>query len=350
MLDFIKINNFGCFNKEYSVYFNKLNVIVGPNNSGKSTIFKALNLSKISIIEPKKLINWKSDYYSLVGFNEMAYNISSNFYITVKNDKCEFTLNVIGDTKKISIDKPISNEALINNLNNILYIGSYRKTIKYQNPTGRNNDQTDRADNYFTKQIQALYPDGRNIIQFLLEKSTMRDNDIQLFECWLRKIDSQIKLFKTPVVAYNTSLSTRRSDGNATKAINLHFQGNGIQNAVIIIAAVIFSPKNSTVIIEEPELYQHSTSIEILVDLFNYAVNKLGKQIIIVTHSMDIINAYCSDIGEGTPRGNQHEKANPDDFKLIIINKLLGLEKIIDYSLVNKKYSDVRNYMKNLLG
>ncbi len=39
--DFIKIKNFGCFNEEYQTNFGKPNVIVGSNNSEKSTILKA---------------------------------------------------------------------------------------------------------------------------------------------------------------------------------------------------------------------------------------------------------------------------------------------------------------------
>ena len=78
--------------------------------------------------------------------------------------------------------------------------------------------------------------------------------------------------------------------------------------------------------------------------------NNLSKQIIITTHSWEILNTYCSDIGEGTDRGTQHIKANPSDFKLIVFTENLGERKIQEYNLQNKKYSDVRTYFKQLWG
>ena len=343
MLDFIQVENFGCFDKEYTVKFNKLNVIVGPNNSGKSTIFKALNLLRACYTISFNRPCWMSDYYSLVNFDKAVYDKSQKCVISVSIDQKS---NIFYITSN-QISEDILNSSSVS-LSSIVYINSSRKLIDYQHGVG--SGYTTSTDHNFVKSTQVIHPSGQNIIQFLTEKGTQQDSDMSLFEEWLQKIDPQIKTFKTPIIKYNTSLSTNRNDGNNEKAINLHFQGNGIQNAVTIIAAIVFSPKNSTIIIEEPEVYQHSNSIEVLVDLFNYAVNELNKQIIIVTHSFEIINAYCSDIGEGTDRGNDHVKANAEDFKLIMVNKKMGPEKIKDYDLVGKKYSDVRSDFKKLLG
>ena len=349
MLDFIKVKNFGCFDEEYCMDLAKLNVIVGQNNSGKSTIFKALNLFRIGQNLGEKIF-WRSEYYSLVDFDSTAYDSSKEFSITVSSNKESKTLTV----KNNQIRWRHKNTEGIRNipqieLNNITYIDSSRKIINYQNSVGMDyQDQT--SNTMFRKEIQDIYPDGRNLIRFLVEKGTAQDSDMSLFNEWLFKIDPRIKLFKTPIVKHDSSLSITKNDGKNTKSINMHFQGNGIQNAMTIIAAVIFSPKYSTIIIEEPELFQHSNSIEVLVDLFNYAVNKLDKQIIVVTHSFEIINTYCSDIGQARSRGNDHVIANSDDFKLIVVNKSLTPEKIKEYSLKDKKYTDVRNYFKDLFG
>lgn len=91
-------------------------------------------------------------------------------------------------------------------------------------------------------------------------------------------------------------------------------------------------------------------TIEIFVDLFNHAVNNLGKQIIIITHSWDILRAYISDIGVGSTRGSQHEKANVDDFKLIVFTKKLGNEKIKDYDMRTKKFEQLVSDFKTLWG
>ena len=350
MLDFIKIQNFGCFAEEHRLNFKKLNIIVGQNNSGKSTIFKALNLFRIWQITSERSRAWDSDYYSLVDFDRVAYDSSRTFSITVGSDDKEMTLVV---QRKDTIKWISGGNEGIRNIPqielNYTYINSLRNVIAYQDSIGM--DYLTRTNNtMFTDKIQDIYPDGRNMIRFLTERWTAQDPQMELFEKWLSKLDPQIELFATPILQQQYFLSVRKNDGKTTKKINMHFQGDGIQNAITIIAAVIFSPKHSAIIIEEPELYQHGGSIEILVDLFNYAVNELDKQIIIVTHSLEIINAYCSDIGEGTERGNEHVKANKDDFELFVVDKSMSSEKIKRYNLIGKKYADVRKDFKVMLG
>ena len=58
----------------------------------------------------------------------------------------------------------------------------------------------------------------------------------------------------------------------------------------------------------------------------------------------------CKDVGEGSDRGNNHVKINPENFKLTVINEQLGAEKIQDFDLIGRKYSDVRKYFKDLWG
>ena len=353
MLDFIKVKNFGCFDVEHTIKFNKLNVIVGPNNSGKSMIFKALNLFRICSKTSRNNndIIWMSDYYSLIDFASAVYDSSKECMMSVSSNNDIEVLHITANSNEWENNTgsryPIYSSK--QKLDNILYIGPSRKLVDYTNSASAHYE-TPSGNDLFTISIQQIFPDGRNLIQFLVEKGTRQNPGMPLFEEWLFKIDPNIKNFMTPVIQGDTSLSTTRDDGNNSKEINMHFHGHGIQNAAIIIAAVIFSPKNSTIIIEEPELYQHSNSIEVLVDLFNYAVNELGKQIIIVTHSLDIINAYCSDIGEGKNRGTKHKIAKPEDFKLITIDNKSSLDKIHDYDLAGKKYTDVRDHFKTLLG
>src|SRR2546426_12136969 len=73
MLTDIQIQNLGCFDESnYSVKFNKLNVLVGPNNSGKSTIFKGLNLTRD--YSRQSQVQWNSLYYQMIDFGSAVYN------------------------------------------------------------------------------------------------------------------------------------------------------------------------------------------------------------------------------------------------------------------------------------
>ena len=160
-----------------------------------------------------------------------------------------------------------------------------------------------------------------------------------------------MSILKSPLRQNQTSIETTRDDGKTSLDVNLSLQGSGIQNAATIICGLIFSPEESTIIIEEPENYLHPRSMEVIVDLINYVVNNLNKQVIITTHSMDIINDYISDIGLAKERSNEHEKINPGFFKLFAFYKKTGEGKIIEKNLQELgKYSDARSFFKELWG
>ena len=350
MLSSITIRNFGCFDdRDYTIPFSKMNVIVGTNNSGKSTIFKGLNLLREFTMRGKLL--WNSSYYQLHDFTESVYGHDVTRLIKIEtqydepsNMGARITINEGGVQHRHTLrDNQLYQDILVPDhkqvIEKIRYFSPNRQPVSYRDTVGGSGDN-----------LQKLQPSGLDIKQFLVERWTDQDPNWNLAQEWFKKLDPQLALLKTPLYANQVSLETERNDGQITTSINLSLQGSGMQNLATIVAGIIFSPDKSIIIIEEPENYLNSRSIEILVDLFNFAVNKLGKQIIIVTHSWEILNAYCSDVGEGNDRGNNHVKINPSDFKLTIINEQIGEQKIQNFDLSDKKYSDVRKYFKELWG
>lgn len=351
MLNEMRVRNLCCFNdQDYNVKFNKLSILVGPNNSGKSTIFRALNLLRRYSISGR--LEWNSSYYALQDYHAAFYShrddarmvLEMSYDVESKNYQAELNIT----RNQISADKLKIDGSHIAGLNHgtniefvrkIWYFSPNRNIIPFSVGVGVTGDE-----------LQPLSPSGNDINQFLIQRWTDQDPNWDLAQEWFKKFDPKMLLLKTPLIGNNVYLETQRNDGDSEMPVNLSLQGNGMQNLTTIVSAIIFSPRESTIIIEEPENYLNSKSIEFLVDLFNYAVNNLDKQIIITTHSWDIINAYCSDIGEGTDRGNDHEKAKPEDFKLVVFTEELGPDKIQDYNLEGKKYSDVRNYFKELWG
>jgi len=167
-----------------------------------------------------------------------------------------------------------------------------------------------------------LDPYGSNIITYLLERWTDQDKNWPIAQDWLRKIDPELSILKSPLRRNLASLETtnKYSDVN----VNLAYQGTGIQKALTIIAGVIFSPPGSTLIVEEPEVHLERGSIEGLVDLFNHAVMKWNKQIIISTHSIDLLLQYASDLGLGTSRGKDHVTIEESKFKLVAFERQAG--------------------------
>ena len=352
MLSSISVRNLGGFdNQNYEIDFKGLNIIVGTNNSGKSTLFKGLNLIR-DLTFTRSSLRWNTSYYRLENFKESVYGHDITKLITIEcgyDNKPPYPgsrliLHQSGSMEGYYLhgNNPIDDLGSSDHrsmMNKIWYFSPNINPISFRDGVSSSGDA-----------LQPLLPSGADIKQFLVERWTDQDPNWQLAQDWFKKIDPQLTVLKTPLYGNQVSLETERNDGNNTTSINLSLQGSGIQNLATIISGIIFSPKGATIIIEEPENYLNSRSVEILVDLFNFAVNELDKQIIIVTHSWEIINAYCSDIGTGTPRGSNHVKADPNNFKLTVIHEKIGLDKIQDYDLSGKKYTDVRKHFKDLWG
>lgn len=344
MLSSIGVKNFGCFDEyQYNIKFNKMNVIVGPNNSGKSMILKALNMIRdYSYTSPQ--LNWNNDYCALQNNLEAVFGHDTKRVIELtvqyKNGTDVYDARMFIQNDKAIRDEflknsraagPLASEQHKNLASQIWYFHPLRRQIPYRSEIG----------SVFSS-IQPIDPSGYNVVQFLLERFNDRDTRFDEAQNWLIEIDKDIDLMKTPIIAKNTFMVTKMKNEKVPSEINLNLQGTGINNAVTIIAAIIFSPPNSTIIIEEPENFLHRKSVEKLVDLFNYAVVNLSKQIIITTHSWNIIGAYTQDVAkDAPPRGGVHVKINSTDFSLLEFSKKLGKEKIQEYPLKDTKYEDV---------
>jgi len=195
--------------------------------------------------------------------------------------------------------------------------------------------------------FQPLNPDGSNVLNFLLERYTDRDKKWIVAETWLRKIDPEITEMKTPIRGNNVYFET--SFGSLS--VNASLQGSGIQNAVAIITAIVFSKKGSIIIIEEPEAFLHPSSQEVIVDLFNKAVNEEEKQVIFTTHSFNIIKPFWNDVGADRElRGAEHISADPNKFKMLIFKKSNNESCVEAYPMHQKTFRQLRDDFKQYWG
>lgn len=373
MLDSISVKNLGCFDdRDHKLNLSKLNVIVGPNNSGKSIIFKFLNLLKQDIcnnnffnnisgrgsatsdsevsdsIHVSSSLTYYFERYNYFKFEEIIYNHESKeitLGISAKDEFIDLFVSERGMAIRRNTGK--SNikglpEHMRELFESIHYVSANRNEIKYDTILDNNRDPI---------QIKSVNSTGSNLVEFLHQRHSDDDSRYSQILKWIQKIDSSTSILKTPIASTQISITTHRYDGqNKDMNVKLNLQGDGIKNALVIISAIMFASKGSTIIIDEPETHLHANAIEVLVDLFNHAVNELELQIIIITHSFEIINCYCSDVGLGNDRGSNHEKIDPDNFKLIVFGNNPDESKIQQYDIKNKKYSDVRSHLKEILG
>ena len=200
-----------------------------------------------------------------------------------------------------------------------------------------------------TDTMQPLHPTGNNVADFLIQQYTSRSPRWDYAESWFKRIDPDMDLLSTPLSGNMASTVTRRKDGENETNVNINLQGSGIQNAATIIAAVVFSPENSTIIIEEPENFLQYSSVEGLIDLFNDIIATTNKQIILITHSWDVLTTYVNDLGNGMPRKGPAIITDNNTFRMITVRRGLSDNKIENYDLQNKNISNVMDDLSNLL-
>jgi Fe-S cluster assembly ATPase SufC len=197
--------------------------------------------------------------------------------------------------------------------------------------------------------MQPLHPSGNNVTDFLIQQYTSRHPQWDYAESWFKRIDPDMTLLSTPLKGNTASTVTRRTDGTNETNVNINLQGSGIQNAATIIAAVVFSPDDSTIIIEEPENFLQYSSVEGLIDLFNDIIATTNKQIILITHSWDILTTYVNDIGNGLPRTGPAVITNSNSFRMTTVRRGLPQNKVEHYDIKNKNIGTVIDDIKGLL-
>lgn len=361
LLSKINIKNVGPFDGGgISIDFKPLTIIVGANNTGKSSILYSFDISRSNQFPPfafKTYDNITLAQYmhdpANKGQIELSANIDSHEIIKVTEFELKTKNNTGGGTLKFTVflDNQVYQE------NSVYHRNS--------NPTEQNvirrfnefvRDATFLlADRTFVPSQalvggsgQKILPNGGNTIEFLLERWTDQDKNWEELVYWLQKIDVNVKQLKTPLRGNQVSIETRRTYGNNELDVNIFQQGSGIHRAIQTISALVFSPPGSLIIIEEPEMNLHKGAQEVIADLINKSIIERGMQVIITTHSFDFLLPYISDIGIGKARGNDHIKIPKDNVQLVELSVNNG--KIIAKQDIKGQFTKIKEELKSVLG
>ncbi len=346
MLEQISVKNLGCFDDQtYKVDFSEETLLAGPNNSGKSMLLAAMNLVRYYLITGG--LTWNTEYYHLHNFvaavnaHDPLKMIDISFTLKEMTDKYVFGFRYseergIGELTANKERIRPGDRTYVDLVKRIWCLRPNRSLVPYRaevRPTAG--------------PLQPLSPSGSNVINFLLERWTDRDKNWSLAESWLRKIDPDMSELKTPIRGREAFLETVFGETD----VNISLQGSGFQSAAAIVSMVIFSPEGSTLIIEEPEVFLHPESQEIIVEMINEAVNNHNKQVIFSTHSCNILLPFFSDVGLDAPRrGKKHIIADPKKFSMWTFEKISGKVSIKPYPLHQKTWKNFRQDFKNIWG
>src|SRR2546427_4610790 len=343
MIESIWAKNLLCFDEtEHRINCAPLTILVGPNNSGKSAMLTAFNLLRQFSLTGGPF-HWTTESYNLNDFQTAVHNHETRRSIELGTDISEsgvtfgLSTSVSGSGwSGLKITPPRAAPA--NLFGTAWYFRASRSDITRDRPTGSGAS--------IPAWGQPLDPSGSNIITYLLERWTDQDNKWPVAQEWLKKVDPELEILKSPLRGNMASLETTNKYSDVS--VNLAYQGTGIQKALTIIAGVIFSPAKATIIIEEPEVHLERGSIETLVDLFNYAVNHWDKQIILSTHSIDLLLQYASEVGMGTKRGGQHEHLDSSKFNLVTFERKEGKIQIKDQDMKGR-FSTMMDRLRSIL-
>ncbi len=312
------------------IKFNKYNVIVGRNNSGKSALLDALSLlpfpdatigtDKYTFFNESKLNFVRRRYdrpdsvlYGYVGESTIDY-IFNKKQITFNIKPYNLDTEVIYQEQRMKLNNEQKNAILIDMNISISESGSYVLYIPYTKELIDKISKIITQDN--CKNLIIKEKIHMNIMKTLITKYV--DDNFTEF------------LF-TPELELRKEYSDKSSS-----YVSLKDMGTGVQKISILgLWIELMNPK--VILIDDIETFIHPSMLK---GFMSWLKNK-DIQVIMVTHSIDVLN-IISDIGDNDTNVIQVEK-NTDDIlshNIITFDSLINLfDANVDPRLLSEKLS-----------
>ncbi|MEA3415706.1 MAG: DUF3696 domain-containing protein [Thermodesulfobacteriota bacterium] len=311
MIKQIKIKNFKSHSRT-DLELSSLNILTGLNGMGKSSAIQALLLLRQTFQKNMlgKGLELNADLCA-IGVAEDA------LYQSAEDDLIEFAIHCGEDQHKWSFmvdDKKLTDtflkikESNIKNASTLKSISLFNNKFQYisafRNGPVQNYDKDTSGVELFHQisvkegrcELVAHYLDyfkNESIANESLKKEPEDENCDLIFQVkrWLEDISPNINIKVEPLessykINYSYSRGENKTPTKEFKATNIGF---GISYTLPIIIAALHSPKDSIVIVENPESHIHPDGQAKLIELICMAA-KSGVQFIIETHSDHIIN------------------------------------------------------------
>lgn len=329
MITKLNIKNFKSHSST-DLEFSKLNILTGLNGMGKSSVIQALLLLRQTFQKNMldKGLELKGELCT-IGVAEDA------LYQYAEDDLIEFTINLgnddqlkwsfVVDEKKLSKltdtflkikESKTKSDSELNSVS--LFNKKFQYISAFRNGPVQNYEKDTSGVELFH---QISVKEGRcELIAHYLHffrsnpvtdkslKKNPKDKDMELIvqvAKWLEDISPEISIHVEALessykIIYSFSRGAKKIPTNKFRAINVGF---GISYALPIIVAALHAPKDSIVIIENPESHIHPDGQAKLMELICKAA-KAGVQFIIETHSDHIINGLLVATKQGVIEPN----------------------------------------------
>jgi len=344
-----------------TIEFDKFNIIIGENNSGKSNILDVLEF--VNIIRTKsfdeaiklkggfeKILNYNYDEKKIVIELEIEYkdfigklrvtvykniNIKSSI-IYAKNKKLPLGIYGTRYNSKYNskVDKKIEKNIKINDINllfiNIIFFGTVFKISKnyaFNTETIRQNSHKEAR--------EELEKNGENLGKVLFEIKEKHPNTFDIISNSMIGIVNEIEgiSIQKSIESYNIGFREKHRE------IGINTVSDGTINLLATITALNQNDMNDILAFDEPERYLHIKAINYLLDSFRDS----EKQILITTHSTQILKDVNLDevifVYRDIDGDTQTIKASnipnlEEKMKRLAYDRPLGLDELINDGII----------------
>ncbi|HCL55875.1 MAG TPA: hypothetical protein DHW82_02570 [Spirochaetia bacterium] len=321
----INIDNFRGIKKIEIEDLKRINVLVGRNNCGKTTILESIFLLS-GMSNPQLPVNIHN-FRDLIlsedkDFNFMFHNMDFTFPVKINgqidNRKRSLSINPIfvdynpKTSEKIKQTEISNNETVSSSTDFVRLIEGIRLEFKnYQNKNFNSQisikEGKIRVDGKYKEELKCSFLNPKTILQ--TDVKSMENLIVQKKMNPIIKILKQIELNLLDIRMVGSTLYV---DIGQNKLLPLNIMGDGMRRILSILIA-IQNMENGIILIDEIENGLHYTSLSILWKALLLATKEFNVQIITTTHSYECIEAFSKSYMEEEPEG--------DDIRLYRIDK-----------------------------
>ena len=279
----LKLSEFRAFRKLSEIHFNQVNVLIGPNNAGKSSILKALYCLQSGVEWLQHDVRIGTNNAEIeIGINDQVED--RNFWPTSKIPIEKVAIKITTNDERSSIKTSIStihnsSRSEVNAIEAkspshfVIPLFSKRKAISYQENV---------SENY----SQAVIPN----FQYLAAKLSVIGNSSHPCNTAYTKACKEILGFSVTAIPSNNGQKPGiyLSDG---RKLGIDQLGEGVPNIVGMLAEITLA-KNKLFLIEEPENDLHPKALKALLELI--LESSASNQFVISTHSNIVLKILGS--------------------------------------------------------
>lgn len=267
---------------ELSLTFKNLNLLIGVNSSGKSTILQSLLIASQNM--DKSNLDFNGSLVSLGDFREVrnfitnAKSISIVVEDSIATHKWEFFKeeDSTEDNEYKECDFKFDDGLYYLSASRIGYMDTYEKNIKKVYKFGI---QGEYCFSYFIKNRDNILDDS------ILIDNISKTLDYNV-NYWFEYIINA-KLVATDI--QQTDRLKVQFSGSSGREVRTKNIGSGLSYLISIIIMCLSIEEGDTLIIENPEIYLHPKAQSKLTEFFIFIV-KSNRQLIVETHSDHIFN------------------------------------------------------------